>query len=1003
MSKFNQFCFKIYIKLLILLSLVFVVSYVAKSQEYSCVHYTPTEGLVQSQILCFFQDSKGFIWLGTKGGVSRFNGLNFKNFTINEGLASNFIYNIVENKSGNIIIITNNGFSCIVNKKVVNFYCNISGFNYNNILDVKETNKNEWEILYFSDSSFRIINFKNGIFSKDVSKNKSFENFKYKADFRFESKKMNSGDTSYFFAVDNDLYKLQNYNISKVLETKSDITYLFRADDNSLYFLVENKLYKLKNNRAEFFQDLKSIDSKRLASLMIDKRSKLYFIDNENHLHIGSHIDYYKQSFGNRCSIDKDNILWLWGEEGLFKIQSQLFINFISDKCKINPNVWCISEDKDKNIYFGSYEGSLVKYKNAEFEEIDLKKKLKIKPENRHFYMGSSRDKYGNMFLAIPELHQFDGKTFKKFDVENVNTLYSSLFTFIDTANQKFLAATSMGLLIKEPDKKARVYKIYPGNKKNKNIVCIVKDKLGRYWLGGFKNISILDGNKVIHLPNKNLNFKYGGNAMHIDYRGNIWIGNENGLFLYDYHKFTKIENPYFNSVTGFITEIDKTHLLIGNMNNLGILYLNNYYFTNKAFFKIYNKYNGFWGAECGQNGVYKDTDNNFWIPANDRVVKFIPSTQYVELKHPNLIIDEINILDKRTLKTIKTTTYNENTDLKLDYYQNNIRIDYLAVNTTAPEKIRFKYFMDGYDNDWSEETSQRYAIFNNMPPGNYTFNILVKNEDDIWNTIPDSIKIYIAKPFWQTTWFQIIIVLLILASGSILTYLYLVNKRKKQIEKIKNDKRITDLKLQSLKGQMDPHFTFNIINTIASIIYKGHREEAIRGFAKFSNLLRNVITSPENSYRTIEQEIDFVRNYLELEKFRFKEKFDYIIHIENKVNKFHNIPKMLIQTHVENAVKHGIMHLDKQTGKIEVTLKAAENEFVFIIEDNGIGRKESATKNKTSTGLGLKIVNAYIELFNNYNKEKIRQIINDLYDENNEARGTMVTIIIPRKYNCMI
>ena len=1004
MSVFRQFFFQRFFKFSTFLILFSSITSIVKSQEYSYVHYSPTEGLVQSQITCFFQDSKGFIWLGTKGGVSRFSGSNFKNYTINEGLASNFIYNIFENKAGIIIIVSNNGFSCVVNKKIVNFYCNISGFSYNFIIDIKEKNNNEWEILYYdpTDSTFQIINFKNGSFAKDINKCKSLSKHKFKTDFKIDLKSLFQNENIYFADV-NLLYKLHNYEISKVLELKSKIRYVFKGHDNCDYFLENNILYKLKNDKAEFFYDLKNIEDKRLSSLMIDKKGKLYYIDNENHLHTGRHTDYFTQSYGNNCSIDKDNIIWLWGEEGLFKIQSQLFINFIPEKCKINSNVWCISEDKNKNIYFGSFEGSLVKYNNHEFEEINLKKKLKPYPESLNFYMGSSRDKQGNIFLSIPRLYQFDGNNFKKIEIENQKGDYSSLFTFIDTVNRKFLAATSNGLLIKEKDKTAKIFKIYPGNKKGRNIVCIVKDKHGRYWLGGFKNISVLDGNKVIHLPNKNMNFKYGGNAMHVDYKGNIWIGNENGLFVYDYNKFTKVENPYFNAVTGFITEIDKTHLLIGNMNNLGIMYLNNYYITNKAFFKIYNKHNGFWGAECGQNGVYRDTENNFWIPANDRVVKFIPSAQYIELKQPKLIIDEISILDKKTLKTIKTTNYNQNAEIKLDYYQNNIRIDFMSINTTAPDKIRFKYFMDGYDNNWSEETSQKYVIYNNIHPGRYTFNILVKNEDDIWSTFPESIKIHISKPYWQTAWFQIIAIILILSSGSLLTYVYFVNKRKKQIEKIKNDKRITELKLQSLKGQMDPHFTFNIINTIASIIYQGHREEAIRGFAKFSNLLRNVITSPENSYRTIEQEIDFVRNYLELEKFRFEEKFDYIIDFDNHVDKYQLIPKMLIQTHVENAVKHGIMHLEKKKGKIHLTLKATENEFLFIIEDNGIGRKASENLNKTSTGLGLKIVNAYIELYNKYNKEKIKQIINDLYDENQQARGTMITIIIPQKYNCII
>ena len=195
------------------LFIIFLIPFLSKGQEYSYVHYTPNEGLVQTQIMSCFQDSKGFIWLGTKGGISRFDGLQFKNFTINEGLSSNFIFNIIENHCGNLIAITNNGFSYIVSGKIFNFYCNIKGFSYNRIVKVRETKNNEWEIIYFSDSSFRYIYFKNGVFREDKVKNKSTENYKFNDLYKFDLSRIHNQDDYFIFSVDKILYKLKKQTI----------------------------------------------------------------------------------------------------------------------------------------------------------------------------------------------------------------------------------------------------------------------------------------------------------------------------------------------------------------------------------------------------------------------------------------------------------------------------------------------------------------------------------------------------------------------------------------------------------------------------------------------------------------------------------------------------------------------------------------------------------------------------------------------------------------------
>lgn len=986
----------------IFLFIIFLIPFLSKGQEYSYVHYTPNEGLVQTQIMSCFQDSKGFIWLGTKGGISRFDGLQFKNFTINEGLSSNFIFNIIENHCGNLIAITNNGFSYIVSGKIINFYCNIKGFSYNRIVKVRETKNNEWEIIYFSDSSFRYIYFKNGVFREDKVKNKSTENYKFNDLYKFDFSRIHNQDDYFIFSVDNILYKLKNAVFTKEFVANSEIKYITKGYDDNLYVLLNDTLFKYYDRKMLYFNKLSLIDKERIISITIDHKAKHYYIDKDNHLHLGNYIDFYNQSFLNKCFIDKDNVFWLWGEEGLYKLQSQLFTNFISEKSKINNNIWCISEDKNNYIYFGSYEGSLVKYKNNKFETVNLKQKLNPYPDNLHFYMGSTTDKEKNIYFSMTKLYRFDGNNFEKLKIENEDKFYSSLFTYIDTVEDKFMAGTTMGLVIAEKNKAGKIYKIYPGNKKGRNIACITKDKYGRYWLGGFKNISILDKKRIIHLPNKEMNFNYGGNTMHVDYKGNIWIGNENGLFVYDYKKFRKVENPYFNSITGFITEIDKKHLLIGNMNQLGVFYLENYYITEKPYIKLFDKYNGFLGSECGQNGAFKDSQGYIWIPAADRVVRFEPKSKMLNRILPKVYIQEISVLDNKMHKNTISNDINPTTKIILTYKQKDIRIDYLAITTTAPEKVRYKYFLEGYDNDWSESTSLRFAVYTNLQPGNYNFYLKACNEDNSWMDIPQLVTIQIQKAFWQTIWFMLLIFITIVGSTMLLTYLFLINKKKKQIEKIETEKKITELQLNTIRGQIDPHFTFNVINSIASVIYKEDKESAMKMFNKFSNLLRVVITSSAKTYRSIDDEISFVKNYLEIEKFRFKDKFEYSITLDKNVDKYKNIPKMVIQTHVENAIKHGLMHKEKE-GKLSVSIKCNDNENIIIIEDNGIGRKKAKHLSKQSTGIGLKIINSYYDLFNKYNKEKIIQEIIDLEDVSDNSSGTKIIIKIPLNFNFKI
>ena len=218
---------------------------------------------------------------------------------------------------------------------------------------------------------------------------------------------------------------------------------------------------------------------------------------------------------------------------------------------------------------------------------------------------------------------------------------------------------------------------------------------------------------------------------------------------------------------------------------------------------------------------------------------------------------------------------------------------------------------------------------------------------------------------------------------------------------KLALEKQISELQLKTIRSQMDPHFTFNALNTISSIIYKEDKEKAHRYFTKFSKLVRATLDASERITRTLGEELDFTENYLMLEKIRFKDKFEYRIKIAENVNKDRLIPKMIIQIYVENAIKHGLKHKEKD-GLLKIDISYSKRgrllPLMIIIEDNGIGRKRAAELETFGTGHGMKIMETIGELYFKLYKIEIKQKIEDLFDEKGNALGTRVVVEVLKK-----
>jgi hypothetical protein len=207
-------------------------------------------------------------------------------------------------------------------------------------------------------------------------------------------------------------------------------------------------------------------------------------------------------------------------------------------------------------------------------------------------------------------------------------------------------------------------------------------------------------------------------------------------------------------------------------------------------------------------------------------------------------------------------------------------------------------------------------------------------------------------------------------------------------------NRRLVTLQLQGIKSQLDPHFTFNTLNSIASLIYLEDRQLAYDYMNKFTQLLRGLINDAERIYRSLGEELEFVTTYLELEKLRYGDKFSYEIKIGAGISQLEQVPKLVLHTFAENAIKHGIMSR-AEGGVLKIEAEKNKDYLVLSVEDNGIGRAK-AEGQSTSTGKGLKLTGEFYDILNQINKRPIKHFIIDLAGSNGDSRGTRVEVWVP-------
>lgn len=261
---------------------------------------------------------------------------------------------------------------------------------------------------------------------------------------------------------------------------------------------------------------------------------------------------------------------------------------------------------------------------------------------------------------------------------------------------------------------------------------------------------------------------------------------------------------------------------------------------------------------------------------------------------------------------------------------------------------------------------------------------LIIKSENKIYFYTYNSNALYYLK---YPTWLGIYLILLLIIL--MIRFVQKVQLRRKM--EIEN--RMNALQLKTLKSQMDPHFMLNALNSISDNILNKQHDIAYRYLANYSKLIRMLFTHSDKLAVTLEEELAFVEQYLELEQFRYKDKFTYSIEKNRDTDADTPIPRMLLQLFVENAIKHGIRNKEGQ-GHIEIKTVQENDRLIISITDDGIGL-QAAQKISSGHGKGLQIIDEMIGLFEKVNNMSITYTINDRYEGREYSPGTIVMVEI--------
>ncbi len=365
-----------------------------------------------------------------------------------------------------------------------------------------------------------------------------------------------------------------------------------------------------------------------------------------------------------------------------------------------------------------------------------------------------------------------------------------------------------------------------------------------------------------------------------------------------------------------------------------------------------YTFYDGLPSNNATSVYVYKDTA----YVATSEGIGILPlqDSTLLQMAPPDLYLN--------TLQTDKAVFRDPDSVLTLPPDQNNLLLSLSAISYESLGNIEYHYRLYPLQTKWVTATDPDIR-FAELPPGDYTFQAYALNAKGTRSLRTIALDIHIKPYFWQTLYFKIPLFTLVILLMYLSLRWWLLRRDKRKYVKVQEKKRLAELELEAIKAQINPHFIYNCLNSIQYLNYKTEHAQAQQYLDLFARLIRMTMQYSQQTFITLQEEVDYLSLYLQLEQLRFKDKLRYDIRIEEGTATGTLLPAMLIQPYVENALKHGIAGNKK--GQVLIQFRQQENNLQVIVQDNGPGFFHTGRPGALGLRLSGTRALSYNELFN--------------------------------------
>jgi len=777
------------------------------------VNYSIKDGLSQNTVNCIYQTQDGLLWFGTQDGLNMYDGYKFTYFKHNPNdtntLSNNYIYDITEDNSGNLIIATREG---------------INLWNRQN-KTIKRLQVKNGKNSLSSNSVFQVLYFNNTLWALTET---SLD--KYLGENNFES--------NIFYNDENT--KRSDYNYLDMIVDKNNTIWIATKDGLNSFYSEDKNFCRIYNNANS------SLSNPQIRSLLIDNQNNIWvgtfnglnlYSDNNktfSNYYYNNNSNLIKENSINTIAIDKNNYFWLGTKTGLKTFNGHSVIDFESTKInEINFQINDILIDLSGNIWCGTMGHGVYKINLIQPFFLSL---TDFAASNDNSVFAIITDK-NNLWLGGSGIYIFDKLTKKQIHSNtlkiNDSIQETTVYCFLDDGTNMWIGTDNNIFIANKTNFEIKTMsEFFDIDCQNLNTrIFDIKFDGKQYWISTLNGLVLFDGKKFITANRKNPTNSYlsANTIIKVFFDDKkTWVATYNGLCLYNknrknFREWTQKNGILSNFILDIYKESDsvlwvtttnglskfniKTHkfqnfttFTNGFINDFfykilvdddGIFWMSSNYGIVKFDYKnntfdTYEIKDGLPGLECNIGAAYKDKDGTMYFGTNEGVCWCNPSQSKKIFYAPKTIITKIDYIGKSIKKN--TIFFPDSNNTQNFTYKDVLTIYVTMPEFTFPNSNKYKYKIDKISNNWSEPQKNNFITLTGLSPGKYDIYFIGANSDNIWNENPTKLSIYINPPFYRSAIMIGFYILLVFVAIFFIVFNFANNiKKNKKIAEEKN------------------------------------------------------------------------------------------------------------------------------------------------------------------------------------------------------------------------